>query len=86
MSVVHDIVELDVGPVTVEDRERNEEDGEIDMLEADVIRDEDDTDIGFEETCREVYFAMRVQYCRRELDMIECFRDNQFFINYNYNN
>jgi len=85
VALVNDIVFLDVGPVTVEDRERNEQTGSIDLFEARVLHHEDGTEIGMDETCREVYFAMRVEYHRRQPDMIGCFQDQQFFIRYIYN-
>ena len=83
---MYDNVELNVGPVTVADRQRKEATGNIDLFEATPIHDEDGTDIGMEEICREVYYAMRVQYSRRQADMIECLQDDQFFIRYIYNN
>jgi hypothetical protein len=86
VAEVIDNYELTVGPVTVEDRQRKEATGTIDLFESNTIHDEDGTNIGMEETCREVYYAMRVQYSRRQTDMIECQQDDQFFIRYIYYN
>ena len=78
--MVHDIVSLDIESVTVEDRERKERTGSIDFFQTEVIHQEDGTNIGMYEKCREVYFAMRVEYHRRQPDMIEWLQDQQFFI------
>ena len=82
--MLHDIVNLEIGSVTVEDLERKERTGSIDFFQSEVIH-EDGTNVGMYEKCREVYFAMRVEYHRRQPDMIECSEDQQFFIRYIYN-
>jgi hypothetical protein len=81
-SFVHDFPEFSVGPVTVEDRARKEITGEMDMFEYEVLYDDDGTEIGMEETCREVYYGMRARYCRGELDQIEYLIDSHFTLNY----
>ena len=84
IAIVRDEVDLKIGPVTAADHECFQFSGSWDFFEGHVITDEDGTDIGMEETCREVYFAIRVRYCRRQLDKIEYFPDQEFVINYSF--
>ena len=82
MAIVHDDVDFKVGPVTAADKERATNTGSWDYFEGRVIEDEDGTEIGMEEHCREVYYAMRVRYMRRETDLIQGIEDEQFKLNY----
>ena len=84
IAIVTDKVDLTIGPVTAADHENFQNTGLWDFFEGHVITDEDGTDIGMEETCREVYFATRVRYCRKQLDKIEYFQDQEIVINYNF--
>ena len=86
IAIVHNILEIDIGPVTWDDYARHYEMGlpwNFFEKENDVD-DEDGYRVGFETTCREVYYAMRVRYMRRQLDKIGCNKDNKFLINYNF--
>ena len=84
IAIVTDNVSLTIGPVTAADHDHYQTTGSWDFFEGHLIHDDDGTEIGMEETCREVYFAMRVRYCRRQLDKIEYFEDDHFVINYNF--
>ena len=80
--MVKETLDLDIGPVTAEDHERHQFGLPWDLLETNAVDDDDGFQIGEEETCREVYYSMRVRYCRRLPDQVECFTDTKFFINY----
>lgn len=75
---MHDQIEFDIGPVTFEDRERKRTTGDINLYQAEVLQDDNGTDIGMEETFREVYFSMRATYCG-ELHQISYLKDSQFY-------
>lgn len=56
--------------------------GNIDHFEGHLITNDEGTNIGMEETCREMYFSMRVRYHRNQLDQVQYLPDSAFVIKY----